>query len=86
MESEIIEHLIPMAGELTVVSVLLAVIYFLVKEIKSLKKRVKEKDIQIKDCINIHLSDMRTNFNTLQAVTEKFDAFANDLKDIIRAK
>ena len=85
MESEIVK-LIPLAGELTVVVVLLAGIYLLIREVQDLKKTVKDKDIQLKDCIDTHLKDMRENYKDRQVSSDRFKVFANEMRDIIRNK
>ena len=85
MESEIVK-LIPLAGELTVVVVLLAGIYLLIREVQDLKKTVKEKDAQLKDCIDMHLEDMRDNYKDRQVSSDRFKVFANEMRDIIRNK
>lgn len=83
---EVVEHILPLAGKLTIIGVLLVVIYFLWKENKELNKKIDKKEEQLKGCINVHLEDMRVNYKDMQTITDKFNVFANELKDIIRAR
>ena len=86
MEIEAVQSLLPLAGKLTVIGILLIIIYFLYKEIQSLKARMVEKEEQLKVCIDSHLEDMRENYKDMQAFADKFNSFANELKDIIRER
>ena len=83
---EVVEHILPLAGKLTIIGVLLVVIYFLWKENKELNKKIDKKEEQLKGCTNVHLEDMRVNYKDMQTITDKFNVFANELKDIIRAR
>jgi hypothetical protein len=83
---EAIEHILPMAGKLTIIGVLCVIIYFLWKENKELNKKIDKKEEQLKGCIDVHLEDMRVNYKDMQTITDKFNVFANELKDIIRTR
>ena len=77
METSTILELIPLAGKIGVVTLLLLWIRELTIDKKQLKKHLNES-------IESHLKDMRDNSKDMQDFTNKFNSFANELKDILR--
>ncbi len=76
MDLKTIVDLIPIAGKIGVVSLLLLWIYSLNKDKQELKKNLTES-------IESHLRDMRESKAEVTDFADKFNSFANEIKDIV---
>lgn len=67
------------AGNISVISVLIGFIVYLMNENKTLKKNIEK-------CINEHKDDLRKNNENTAYFLEKWNSLTNEIKDIIRKK
>lgn len=91
---ETMKTLLPLIGELTVLSCAVLFIGYLLREKKTLRASYKEevtllraelvkKDTQLTESIDAHLLDMKSNNRDYKEQVENFTKFATIMKDII---
>lgn len=86
MDLTIIERLLGMTEQLSVLGLLLAIIYYQHRDRGMLRKQVEVKDKQLSDAIDAHIKDMKEGQQLSTTVLYEFNKLANKLKDIILQK
>lgn len=81
-----LSQLLEIAGKLTVIGVLVVWLYIERQTNKRLSKKNEEVEIKLSKAFDAHLADMKESNKDYLNYIEKFNSFANEMKDIFRNK